>query len=175
MPRPGRKQRSALAKVPLRSFRTISRAIWLTKSREGLEITSGVGPDLEKSEHGPCFVGGTVTLDNVSFTMNIAYISRAILDSERHWTPPDLVTGSMVWAPKRLRGYRGERNFAYPPATKHRSTLAKLGPSMHESSGSLSSSPRSMAHSSTARATPMSSPIFWPAFERLLQSTTTVS
>ena len=31
---------------------------------------------------------------------------------------------------------------------------------MHESSGSLSSSPRSIAHSSTAKAAPTASPIF---------------
>ena len=35
----------------------------------------------------------------------IAYISRATLDSERHWTPLDLEDGSTVWAIKRLRGY----------------------------------------------------------------------
>ena len=34
-----------------------------------------------------------------------AYISRATLDSERHWTPVDLEAGSIVWALKRLRGY----------------------------------------------------------------------
>ena len=35
----------------------------------------------------------------------IAYISRATLDSERHWTPLDLEAGIIVWALKRLRGY----------------------------------------------------------------------
>ena len=35
----------------------------------------------------------------------IAYVSRATLDSERHWTPLDLEAGSIVWALKRLRGY----------------------------------------------------------------------
>ena len=35
----------------------------------------------------------------------IAYISRAALDPERHWTPLDLEVGSTVWALKRLRGY----------------------------------------------------------------------
>ena len=34
----------------------------------------------------------------------IAYISRATLDSERHWTPLDLEAGSIVWSIKRLRG-----------------------------------------------------------------------
>ena len=35
----------------------------------------------------------------------IAYISRAILDSERHWTPLDFEASSIVWAIKRFRGY----------------------------------------------------------------------
>ena len=35
----------------------------------------------------------------------IAYISRATLDSERHWTPIDLDAGSIVGSIKRLRGY----------------------------------------------------------------------
>ena len=34
----------------------------------------------------------------------IAYISRAALDSERHWTPLYLEAGSIVWALKRLGG-----------------------------------------------------------------------
>ena len=35
----------------------------------------------------------------------IAYISRATLDSERHWTPLDSEAGSIVWALKCLRGH----------------------------------------------------------------------
>ena len=35
----------------------------------------------------------------------IVYISRATLDSERHWTPLDLEAGSIVWALKRFGGY----------------------------------------------------------------------
>ena len=89
------------------------------------------------SEHGVCFVKGTVTLDDVVFTIKIAYNSRATLDSEWHWTPLDLGTGKNVWAPKRLRGYCGEQSSAYPPVTKHRRVLATWGPSMHESSGRL--------------------------------------
>ena len=42
------------------------------QSQESLEIASGVVPDLAFSEHGPCLVGGTVTLDNVSFTTKLA-------------------------------------------------------------------------------------------------------
>ena len=75
------------------------------KSLEVVEIASGVGPDLVMSEHCPCFVEGTVTLNDVLFTMKIAYISRATLDSERHWTPLDLGTGRIAWVPKRLRRY----------------------------------------------------------------------
>ena len=125
-----------------------------------MEIASGVGPDLALSEHGLCFVKGIVTLDEVLFTLKITYISRATLDSERHWTPPDFGTGSIVWASKHLRGYCGEQHSAYPPATKHRRALAKWGSSMHDSNGSLSSSPRSIAHSCTAKGAPTASPIF---------------
>ena len=146
-------------KLPLRRFRSISRARWPIISRGGLDIASGVGPDPALSEHGPCCVESTVTLD-VAFTMKIAYISRATLNSERHWTPLDLGTGSIVWAPKRLRRYCGGQSSAYPPATRHPRALAKWGPSMHESSGSMSSSPRSIAHSSTAKAAQTESPIF---------------
>ena len=112
------KQRPAFAKLSLRSFRPIYRACWPTRGREVLEIASGVGPDLALSEHDTCFLRGTVTLDDVLFTMKIAYISRATLDSESHWTPLDLGTGSIVWAPKRLRRYCGEQSSAYPPATR---------------------------------------------------------
>ena len=86
--------------------------------------------------------------------MKIAYISRTTLDSEKHWDPLDLETGSICWAPKRLRGYFGQHSSAYSAATRHRRALAKSGPSTHESMGSLSSSPRSTAHSSTAKAAP---------------------
>ena len=42
--------------------------------------------------------------------------------------------------------------------------MAKWGPSMHEFSGSLSSSPRSIAHSSTVKAAPTASPIILARF-----------
>ena len=100
---------------------------------------SGVGPDLAQSEHGPCFVGDTVTLDEFSFTIKVEYISRATFDSERHWTLLDLEAGSIVWAPKRFRGCFGELKSEYPPATRHGSALAKWGPTKHGSSGSLDS------------------------------------
>ena len=41
----------------------------------------------------------------------IAYISRATLDSERHWTPLDLEAGNIVWAIKRLGGYLWDTMF----------------------------------------------------------------
>ena len=106
-------------------FPTNSRTRWPTKAVKSLEIASGVGPDLALSEHGPCFVGGTATLDNVSFTMKIAYISRATPDSKRHWTSLGFATGRFVWAPKRLRGFFGEQSSAYPPTTRNRRALAK--------------------------------------------------
>ena len=92
--------------------------------------------------------------------MKIADISRATLESERHWTPLGLGNGSIVYAPKRLRWFLGDQSSANSLATRHRRALAKWGPSMHESSGSLSSSPRSIAHSNTAKAVRMASPIF---------------
>ena len=42
------------------------------QSQEGLEIASDVGPDYALPEQGPCLVGGTVTLDDVSLTTKIA-------------------------------------------------------------------------------------------------------
>ena len=35
----------------------------------------------------------------------IVFISRATLESERHWTPLDLEAGSIAWSITRLRGY----------------------------------------------------------------------
>ena len=35
----------------------------------------------------------------------IVFVSRATIESERHWTPLDLEAGSIVWSIKRLRGY----------------------------------------------------------------------
>ena len=42
------------------------------QSQDVLEIASGIDPVLSLSEHGPCLVEGTVTLDDVSFTAKIA-------------------------------------------------------------------------------------------------------
>ena len=64
--------RPALAKVLPWSFRRFFSDAPADQSQDGLEIASGVGPGLTLSEHGPCLVGGTVTLDDISFTTKIA-------------------------------------------------------------------------------------------------------
>ena len=50
------------------------------------EIASGIGPGLALSEHAPCLVGGTMTLDDVSFTTTFAIhsggdVTQALLDT----------------------------------------------------------------------------------------------
>ena len=64
-----------------------------------------------------------MTLGGLSLTIKIACIGRATLDSERHWTPLDLETRSVVWAPKRLQRYFGEQSSAYSPVT----SIGKVG------------------------------------------------
>ena len=56
------------------------------QSQEVLEIASGVGPGLALSEHGPCLVGGTVTLDDVSCTTKLQ-----MRGAPRYWFPPNLL------------------------------------------------------------------------------------
>ena len=73
--------------------------------------------------------------------------------------------GSIVVAPKRLRGRFIDQSFAYPLLTRHGRAWAKRGPSIHESSSSFSSLSRPIAHSSTTVAAPTAKPIFqahWP-------------
>ena len=41
-------------------------------SPEVLAVTPGVDPSLALPEHGPCFGGGVITLDDASFTTKIA-------------------------------------------------------------------------------------------------------
>ena len=59
-----------------------------------MEIASGVGPGLALSEHGPCFVGGTVTLEDISFTTKFAIHSgRDVIQvrgAPRYGFPPNL-------------------------------------------------------------------------------------
>ena len=57
----------------------------------------------------------------------IAYISRAMLDSERHWTPLDLEAGSIVWALKRLRGYLWRTKFRIFSDHKALESIGKVG------------------------------------------------
>jgi len=57
----------------------------------------------------------------------IAYISRATLDSERHWTPLDLEAGSIVWALKRLRGYLWGTKFRIFSDHKALESIGKVG------------------------------------------------
>ena len=62
--------------------------------QEVLGIASGVGLGLALSEHGPCLVGGTVTLDDVSSTTRIAIHSgedvTEVRGAPRYWFPPNL-------------------------------------------------------------------------------------
>ena len=58
---------------------------------------------------------------------SIAYISRATLDSERHWTPLDLEAGSIVWALKRLRGYLWGTKFRIFSDRKALESIGKVG------------------------------------------------
>ena len=57
----------------------------------------------------------------------IAYISRATLDSERHWIPLDLEADSIVWAIKRLRGYQWGSKFRIFSDLKGLESIAKVG------------------------------------------------
>ena len=57
----------------------------------------------------------------------IAYISRATLDSERHWTPLDLEADSIVWAIKRLRGYLWGTKFRIFSDHKALESIGKVG------------------------------------------------
>ena len=56
----------------------------------------------------------------------IAFISRATLESERHWTPLDLEAGSIVWSIKRLRGYLWGTTFRIFSDHKALESLAKV-------------------------------------------------
>ena len=67
-----RHPRPALVKVLFRSFFIYFSDAPADSSRESLTIASAVGPGLALLEHGPCLVGRTVTLDDVSFTTIIA-------------------------------------------------------------------------------------------------------
>ena len=57
----------------------------------------------------------------------IAYIVRATLDSESHWTPLDLEAGSVVWALKYLRGYLWGTKFVIFSLHKALESIGKVG------------------------------------------------
>ena len=57
----------------------------------------------------------------------IAYIRRATLGSERHWTPLDLPAGSIGWALKRLRGYLWGTKFRIFSDHKALDKIGKVG------------------------------------------------
>ena len=56
----------------------------------------------------------------------IVFISRAALESERHWTPLDLEAGSIVWSTKRLHGYLWGTSFRLFSDHKVLEILAKV-------------------------------------------------
>ena len=78
---------------PPRNF-TYSSDAPANQIQEVLEIASGVGPDLTLSEHGPCLVGGTVTLDDASVTTKFAIHCGGdvtqMRGAPRYWFPPNL-------------------------------------------------------------------------------------
>ena len=57
----------------------------------------------------------------------IAYISRATLASEMHWTPLDLEAGSIVWSIKCVRGYLWGTKFRIFWDHKPLESIGKLG------------------------------------------------
>ena len=61
------------------------------------------------------------------FIKPIAYISRATLDSKRHWNPLDLEADSIVWALKRLRGYLWGTKFRIFSDHKVLESIGKVG------------------------------------------------
>ena len=56
----------------------------------------------------------------------IVFISRATIESERHWTLLDLEAGSIVWSIKRLHGYLWGANFRMFSDRKARESLDKI-------------------------------------------------
>ena len=67
------------------------------------------------------------TLQHDGSVWPIAYISRATLDSEKHWTRLDLEAGSIVWAIKRLRGYLWGTKFHILSEHKELESIGKMG------------------------------------------------
>eukprot|EP00752_Nemacystus_decipiens_P007106 g6368.t1 len=57
----------------------------------------------------------------------IVYISRATIPAERNWAVLDLEAGSIVWALKRLRGYRWSTHFEIYTDHQALTSIAKVG------------------------------------------------
>ena len=57
----------------------------------------------------------------------IAYVSRATLDSERHWTPLDSKARIIVWGIKRIRGYLWGTKFRISSDQKALENMGKVG------------------------------------------------
>ena len=56
----------------------------------------------------------------------IVFISRAPIESERHWTPLDVEAGSIVWSIKHLRGYLWGTNLRFFSDHKALESLEKI-------------------------------------------------
>ncbi|CAB1110163.1 unnamed protein product [Ectocarpus sp. CCAP 1310/34] len=104
--------------------------------------------------------GGTLGQEQPDgFIRPIVFISRATLDSERHWTPLDLEAGSIVWCIKRLRGYLCGTKFR--SFTNHKSLehFAKVGETIPAFSAGWNFLPPTITLSSIARVPQMATMI----------------
>ena len=71
--------------------------------------------------------GGTLEQEQTDGSiLPVVFISRATLESERHWTPLDLVAGRIVWSIKRLRGYLWSTTFRIFSDHKALESLTKV-------------------------------------------------
>ena len=61
------------------------------------------------------------------YVRHIAYISRATLNSERHWTPLDLENGSNVWVSNAFGDTSGARKFSVFSGHKALESIGKVG------------------------------------------------
>ena len=86
----------------------------------------------------------------------IVFISRATLESESHWTPLDLESGSIVWSVKRLRGYL----WASSRTTRPSRASPRLLSATPESKDGSNSSRYTTILWSTAKAAPTVTPTF---------------
>ena len=93
----------------------------------------------------------------------IAYISRATLDSERHWAPLDLEAGS-IGLSNAFDATSGARFFASIRITRRSKASAKWEATMRESNCFSSFSLHSTTPLSTARTEPTERPISSPVY-----------